>query len=103
MHDHIDSTFEGLSGRNEIAPLTREQCVCDICDAVQRKEPHEEKVICQTLRKLKLEMKYAVEPPGEKTKKCPASGPDPVDLRGVDALVLRVCPVNKDSGVDHQE
>src|SRR5260370_1379745 len=51
---HLDCFPKRTPRWNEFPPLTREKGVQDIGDSVQCEEPHEEKVVAQTFRKLEF-------------------------------------------------
>src|SRR5258707_9532997 len=73
---------------NESPPLTREKGVQDIGDSVQCEEPHEEKVVAQTFRKLEFEVESVVEPCRKELEECPATEPDAIDPVCIQPLVL---------------
>ena len=72
-------------------------------DSVQCEEPHEEKVVAQTFRKLEFEVESVVEPRRKEPEECPATEPDAIDSVCIQPLVLRIGPINEETRVDHHD
>src|SRR5260370_34809865 len=98
---HLDCFPKRTPRWNEFPPLTREKGVKDIGDSVQCEEPHEEKVVAQTFRKLEFEVETVVEPCRKEPEECQATEPDAIDPVCIQPLVLRIGPINESTPVDH--
>src|SRR5260370_9513535 len=100
---HLDCFPKRTPRWNEFPPLTREKGVKDIGDSVQCEEPHEEKVVAQTFRKLEFEGESVVEPRRKEPEECPATEPAPIDRGYIQPLVLRIGPIHEETRVEHHD